>query len=491
MLRLASAVGLLPSLFALKQGGLRLSSASASASTQHHAEKSETQGKKVVGRRATTNDPEVDRIRREGPLPYYDFLANLKEIRMDAHQRKALLPLQKLHQSLIDIESSPPDPSSTTAQQRTGLWQSVTSLFSSSSSSTPTQQDLAASGANPLARIPIEQRPRGLYMYGDVGCGKTFIMDMFYECCPSQPKHRVHFHSFMLDVHRRIHRWRVNRRSASEDDPIPPLVAELAAEARILCFDEFQVTDIADAMILHRIFKGLIDDHGVVTVSTSNRPPTDLYKNGLNRGSFLPFIDFLQKRCIVHNLNSGIDYRLSTGAGANASVFRTPINADTTLALDSLFAELAHHKPAAHKQIKIKGLARQLQVPRAARGVARFTFSELCGQPHSAADYLALAGHFHTLVLDQIPQMTLNEKVEARRFITLIDALYEHKVKFICSAAASPDQLFVAGSSPADNISNFAASEEEVFAFSRAVSRLIEMQSSEYLEAAHVKVQSE
>ena len=326
-------------------------------------------------------------------------------------------------------------------------------------------------------------------MFGDVGCGKTFLMDMFYECCPVLPKKRVHFHAFMLDVHRRIHRWRQQRRSPQDDDPILPLAAAIAREACVLCFDEFQVTDVADAMILHRIFTLLVDHHGLVAVFTSNRAPTELYKNGLNRPSFLPFIAFLQQRHLVHNLNSGVDYRLS-GSSHGVRVFHTPLGSDSRKALDALFAQLGHHKPPVPQLVPIRGLGRQLHVPLTAHGVARYSFAELCQQPLGAADYLALAGRFHTLVLDDVPQMTLGEKLEARRFITLVDALYEHKVKLICSAEVPPHQLFVESKETVlrpNTISHYGSGEEEVFAFSRAVSRLIAMQSAEYLESAHTK----
>ncbi len=305
--------------------------------------------------------------------------------------------------------------------------------------------------------------PRGLYIWGDVGRGKTLLMDMFFEAAPEAKKRRAHFNSFMVDVHARIH---AQRQKAGSDDPIPPVASSIAEEARLLCFDEFQVTDVADAMILGRLFDRLFAE-GVVVIATSNTPPDRLYEGGLNRQLFAPFIEEIKQRLDVVELNGPTDYRLQRISGLD--VYLTPLSPAADAAMDAAWQRLTDSR--AGKSVSLTVLGRTLVVPQAARGVARFTFDELCDRPLAAADYLALAQEFHTLLIDHIPVMTDNMHNVARRFTLLIDTLYDEGVKLICSAAAAPNDLYPAG----------IASD----AFRRTASRLAEMQSEDYLRRGH------
>jgi cell division protein ZapE len=254
--------------------------------------------------------------------------------------------------------------------------------------------------------------PRGLYIWGDVGRGKTLLMNLFFEAAPVAKKRRAHFNSFMVDVHARIH---AQRQKAGSDDPIPPVAKALAEEARLLCFDEFQVTDVADAMILGRLFDRLFLE-GVTIIATSNTPPDRLYEGGLNRQLFLPFIAEIKQRLDVVELNGPTDYRLQRISGIN--VYLTPLSPAADAAMDAAWQRLTDSKMG--KPISITVLGRKLIVPQAARGVARFEFDELCDRPLAAADYLALAQEFHTVLIDHIPVMTDNMHNVARRF-TLAD----------------------------------------------------------------------
>lgn len=321
--------------------------------------------------------------------------------------------------------------------------------------------------------------PRGVYIYGDVGRGKSMLMDLFFDHAPVDAKRRVHFHAFMLEMHEKIHAWRQMSVAAREqkagkgvgDDPIPPLARDVAAEARLLCFDEFQVTDVADAMILGRLFTALWQE-GVVTVATSNRVPEDLYKDGLNRQLFLPFIDLIRARLDVVELDGPTDYRLERLGGA--PVYYSPISDEATKALSETFYRLTDHEvgdrdAVGPDELDLKG--RKLHVPIASRGVAVFSFKRLCHNPLGAADYLAIAWAYHTVIIVGIPRMGPEMRNEAKRFVTLVDALYENNVKLLCSAAAPPDQLYDAG--------------DGSFEFQRTASRLMEMQSEDYLSRGH------
>lgn len=310
--------------------------------------------------------------------------------------------------------------------------------------------------------------PKGIYMWGGVGRGKSMLMDLAYDSIDFGPKRRIHFHEFMLDVHERLRR----ERAKESGDPVPPVAAALAEEAKLLCFDEMVINNTADAMILSRLFSHLLD-RGVTVITTSNRPPDDLYKHGLNRELFLPFIALLHERLDVIGLNGPTDYRLQRLAGM--PTWHVPNGPAATEALREAFFRLTDFavEDAAHVptcDLQVPG-GRTLRVPKALKGVAVFSFKRLCGEARGASDYLAIARNFHTVILVGIPRLGPENRNEAARFVTLIDALYEHKVKLLAAADAAPEQLYVSG--------------DGAFEFERTASRLMEMQSRDYLAAGH------
>ncbi|MGE5165460.1 MAG: cell division protein ZapE [Sphingobacteriales bacterium] len=310
----------------------------------------------------------------------------------------------------------------------------------------------------------------GLYVYGEVGRGKTMLMDLFFETSAVIRKRRVHFHEFMADVHERVHIYRqeIKNGEANEHDPIQRTAAAIAEESWLLCFDEFHVTDIADAMILGRLFTRLFE-LGVVMVATSNVAPGDLYKDGLNRALFLPFIALLERQCEVVRLEARIDFRLEKLTGV--PTWYVPDDAKADAALDDAWRRLAGAHAGAPHELMVKGHV--VRIPKAAMGVARFSFDDLCAQPLAATDYLKIAHEFHTLIVDRIPVMGHAQRNEAKRFIILIDTLYDHAVKLLASAEAQPDGLYVA-------TEGYEANE-----FKRTASRLIEMRSQAYLGLPH------
>jgi cell division protein ZapE len=325
-------------------------------------------------------------------------------------------------------------------------------------------------GFSRLFGVKPAEPPQGLYIRGPVGRGKTMLMDMFFDAVEAPLKRRAHFHAFMADVHARLHQWRqaLKRGEVTGEDPIAPVAAKLAREATLLCFDEFSVRDIADAMILGRLFTALFAA-GVVVVATSNVAPDDLYKDGLNRALFLPFVTLLKERLEMIALHARTDYRLEKLK--RAPVYYTPIGPKADAALDAAFLALTGHERGPSMTIELLG--RHLDVPQAIDGVARFDFDALCRRPLGSADYLEIAQRFHTIVLDHIPPLSESERNEARRFITLIDALYDMRVKLIASAAGEPQALY----SGADGA--------EAFEFARTASRLYEMRSADYLALPH------
>ncbi|SHF47196.1 cell division protein ZapE [Litoreibacter ascidiaceicola] len=297
---------------------------------------------------------------------------------------------------------------------------------------------------------------KGLYLWGGVGRGKSMLMDLFFETVPEPRKRRVHFHAFMQEVHSAMH----EARKTGVDDAIKPVADDIAQDVRLLCFDEMQISDITDAMIVGRLFENLFAS-GVVIVTTSNRVPDDLYKNGLNRNLFVPFIDLLKSRMTVHELASETDYRQDRLEGEQ--VYFSPANAVAKAKISDIWQSLTGGA-AEPLILRVKG--RDLTLPAFRNGIARASFFDLCGQPLGAADYLAVAENVRVLVLEDIPCLSRDNFNEAKRFVTLIDALYEGKVRLICSAAAQPERLYLEG--------------EGVFEFERTASRLREMQAAEW-----------
>jgi cell division protein ZapE len=315
-----------------------------------------------------------------------------------------------------------------------------------------------------------EEPPRGLYVHGEVGRGKTMLMDLFFQHSPVSHKRRAHFHEFMADVHERIYGYRqsIARGEIADHDVIALTAASIFDEAWLLCFDEFHVTDIADAMILGRLFARLFE-LGTVVVATSNVAPDDLYKGGLNRALFLPFIAQIEAHMDVLRLDARTDFRLEKLAGVK--MWLVPPDDAAGTALDLAWARLTGGAPCRPRDISIKG--RTLHVPCSAPGVARFSFAELCEQPLAASDYLRLARDYHTILLDRIPVMDYPERNAAKRFITLIDTLYDNAVKLMASAEANPVSLYLASEGV------------EADEFKRTSSRLIEMSSESYLALPH------
>ncbi len=361
-----------------------------------------------------------------GPMPRYRALIDAGEIHADPAQRMAVEKLQLLHMHLVGYDPQKPQ---------------------------KVKRALFGWGRERVVESPIP----GLYMYGGVGRGKSMLMDLFFECAPLERKRRVHFHAFMQEVHRGIK----EARASGASDPIPPVVAKIASQAALLCFDEVQVTDITDAMILGRLFEGLFE-HGVVIVATSNRVPDDLYKDGLNRNLFVPFIEMLKQRLDVLELQAVADYR--RGRDAQAKRYFSPLNADSAAEMNAAWdLEVAGGKP---KPATLIVNGREVRVEAATETAARATFAELCERPLGPADYLALADRYDTVFLDGIPQLSRAKNNEAKRFVTLIDSLYEARTKFICSAEAAPDDLYVEGAG--------------AFEFARTASRLDEMRSVDW-----------
>ena len=386
--------------------------------------------------------PPAEAAPNEGPLPAYRAMLAAGTLHADPAQGRAAEVLQDLWRRTRGYDPHPEEP------EQGGF-------FARFLRRKPVAAEEAPAGT-----------PMGLYLVGEVGRGKSMLMDLFFETAEVARKQRIHFHEFMQHrVHARIHAWK--RQHGDTADPIPPLADSIAAEAALLCFDEFQVHDIADAMILGRLFQALFA-RGTVVVATSNTTPDDLFKGRPGRDAFLPFIGLIKRRLEVLVLDSARDYRRARIV--EMPTWHMPLGGRADAAMDAAFRALTGQDHGPRMQLTLLG--RSIEVPQAADGVARFDFDALCGKPLGPADYLAVATHFHTLLLDGIPRLGAENFDRAKRFITLVDALYEHRVKLVASAEASPDSIYERG--------------ENAAMFARTASRLHEMQSQDWRRREHL-----
>jgi cell division protein ZapE len=374
------------------------------------------------------------------------------------------------YQARLKVGELAPDPAQAAATERLqGLWQALRGYDPAPLDTPPKPAGLLGRLFGRATARPRLTPPQGLYLVGEVGRGKSMLMDLFFETAEVPRKQRLHFHAFMQQAHRRIHGWK--QAHGDSADPIPPLAQSIAADAALLCFDEFQVHDIADAILLGRLFEALFAC-GTVVVATSNTAPDDLFKGQPGRDAFLPFIALIKRHVEVWPLEAARDYRRERIK--SLPTWHAPADGRAEAALDAAFAELTGQ--ARGEPMAIPLLGRVIEVPEAARGVARFDFNQLCGKPLGPADYLAIAEAFHSLVVDNIPRLGPENFDKARRFITCIDTLYEHRCKLLASAASTPDQLYERGTNAA--------------MFERTASRLTEMQSQQYLTLPHLGAES-
>ena len=379
------------------------------------------------------SDALVSSMTEEGPLAAYRARQRDGQLQHDAAQLLAAEKLQSLFNALRDYQ---PEAKATSWRERLGL-----------------------------ARRREADAPQGLYIFGGVGRGKSMLMDLFFASAPVEKKRRVHFHAFMLDVHDTLHQWRQEK--SKQVDLMPALADKLATETTLLCFDEFHVTNIADAMILGRLFEALFE-RGVVVVATSNWAPDDLYKDGLQRDRFLPFIALLKQKLDVLELDGARDYRLQRLK--DMRVYHYPLGDLAARHMRDSFARLTGGKEPTSRVLTVQ--QRKVDIPRQAGSVAWFDFVDLCAKPLGAADYLAIATHYSVVLIDNVPRLSADLRDQARRFMVLIDELYEHKVMAVIAAADAPERLYPSG--------------DGAFEFERTVSRLNEMQSVDYLSRPHL-----
>ncbi|KAL7919703.1 AFG1-like ATPase domain-containing protein [Trichoderma austrokoningii] len=445
---------------------------------------------------ATVSDRAIGGL---GPLEEYDRRVDAGVLRNDEHQRGIIESLQHLYNELRNYHAPP-----VVRPSLDLLKPAKKSVFSS----------LFGNGGGAKAAIKDipENLPRGLYLFGDVGSGKTMLMDLFYDTLPPsvKTKTRIHFHNFMQDVHKRLHRMKMQH--GSDVDAVPFVAADIAEQGNVLCFDEFQCTDVADAMILRRLLECLMS-HGVVLVTTSNRHPDDLYKNGIQRESFIPAIKLLKNRLHVINLDSPTDYRKIPRPPSG--VYHTALDQHAESHAEKWFRFLGDSENFAPRSETQKVWGRDIFVPRVSGRCAWFTFDELIKKPKSAADYLELVRKYDAFVVTEVPGMTIRERDLARRFITFIDAVYEGNAKLVLTTEKPLGELFVSRDEVAETLlqanpsaaattpskdaaqsvmenlsenvgklknSNLFAGEEEAFAFARALSRLSHMESKEWVE---------
>lgn len=365
------------------------------------------------------------------PLELYDRRCEQGILRSDDHQRSIInATLTRLHEDLKKHEFPAIKPPTLDEHRRTS---SYTSFFSK----------IFGRKDEPSITEVSQKHLQGLYLYGDVGCGKTMLMDLFYETLPEhvRMKERIHFHAFMLNVHKRAHALKLSQ--GNSFDAIPFIAADIAARSSVLCFDEFQVTDIVDAMILRRLLTSLFEQ-GVVVFTTSNRAPADLYKGGIQRVSFLPCIALLEEKLDVLCLDSSTDYRKLDKTLSN--VYHTGLGPSAEDHVSYWFEALGDHNDPAHTAVQyIWG--RPIRVPAASGSCAKFSFAEICGTPHSAADYLELSRQYRSFIITDVPQLTMSEKDLARRLITLIDALYESRTKLVVTSIVPMAEIFTSESS--------------------------------------------
>lgn len=435
-----------------------------------------------------TTDKKPDTSIDDSLLDYYDSLVQSGEVTKDVHQIQALKELDRLRDECILYLNNQNNTTTSTIDNNNSeeeSWSTLTSIFSIKSSwSEPISQERQQN--NQLNNPP----PKGVYLHGGVGCGKTYCMDLFYHSLPSSTtmkKQKVHFHAFMLNVHKQMHNAKMIQKLQG-DDVINYVIQSIVKNGKVLCFDEFQVTDVADALILKRLFTGLIDA-GVVIVATSNRPPSDLYKGGLQRDLFLPFIDLLEEKCNVLSMwGSDTDYRTIHSHDTNRQqvyfvdnnkddngISRQPSARQSYL---KLFKDLTKDALTINSMTLDVGQGRQIFVPIASEelDIARFTFCQLCSTAKGAADYLAIGGRFHTVFVDDVPKLKFNEVNLVRRWITFIDSMYECHVRLIILASTEPEDMF-----EVDLDSQY----DEVFAFDRTRSRMEEMRRTAYLKKHH------